>query len=72
MRKQFPDQYPAYRKRVKRIIPFILEFRQVGTVLALRLQIGRGWRGQWLTAEKIDYSPERSEASLEWTPGNAA
>ena len=24
MRKQFPDQYPAYRKRVKRIIPFIL------------------------------------------------
>jgi protein-S-isoprenylcysteine O-methyltransferase Ste14 len=24
MRKQFPDQYPAYRERVKRIIPFIL------------------------------------------------
>ena len=24
MGKQFPDQYPAYRKRVKRIIPFIL------------------------------------------------
>lgn len=24
MRKQFPDQYAAYRERVKRIIPFIL------------------------------------------------
>ena len=24
MLKQFPDQYPAYRERVKRIIPFIL------------------------------------------------
>jgi protein-S-isoprenylcysteine O-methyltransferase len=24
MRKQFPDQYAAYRRRVKRIIPFIL------------------------------------------------
>jgi protein-S-isoprenylcysteine O-methyltransferase Ste14 len=24
MRKQFPDQYPAYRERVKRIIPFVL------------------------------------------------
>jgi protein-S-isoprenylcysteine O-methyltransferase Ste14 len=24
MGKQFPDQYPAYRERVKRIIPFIL------------------------------------------------
>ena len=24
MRKQFPDQYAAYRKRVKRIIPFLL------------------------------------------------
>ncbi len=24
MRKQFPNQYPAYRERVKRIIPFIL------------------------------------------------
>lgn len=24
MLKQFPDQYPAYRKRVKRLIPFIL------------------------------------------------
>ena len=24
MRKQFPDQYPAYAARVKRIIPFIL------------------------------------------------
>jgi protein-S-isoprenylcysteine O-methyltransferase Ste14 len=24
MVKQFPDQYPAYRERVKRIIPFIL------------------------------------------------
>ncbi len=24
MRNQFPDQYPAYRERVKRIIPFIL------------------------------------------------
>ena len=24
MRKQFPDQYPAYEERVKRIIPFIL------------------------------------------------
>jgi protein-S-isoprenylcysteine O-methyltransferase Ste14 len=24
MGKQFPDQYPAYRQRVKRIIPFVL------------------------------------------------
>ena len=24
MRKQFPDQYPAYRERVKRIIPFVV------------------------------------------------
>jgi protein-S-isoprenylcysteine O-methyltransferase Ste14 len=24
MLKQFPDQYPAYQKRVKRIIPFVL------------------------------------------------
>ena len=24
MLKQFPDQYPTYRKRVKRIIPFLL------------------------------------------------
>jgi protein-S-isoprenylcysteine O-methyltransferase Ste14 len=24
MLKQFPDQYPAYRQRVKRIIPFLL------------------------------------------------
>ena len=24
MRKQFPDQYPAYAERVKRIIPFVL------------------------------------------------
>jgi protein-S-isoprenylcysteine O-methyltransferase Ste14 len=24
MSKQFPDQYPAYRQRVKRIIPFVL------------------------------------------------
>ena len=24
MRKQFPDQYPAYRERVRRIIPFVL------------------------------------------------
>jgi len=24
MRKQFPDQYVAYRERVKRIIPFVL------------------------------------------------
>jgi protein-S-isoprenylcysteine O-methyltransferase Ste14 len=24
MRKQFPEQYPAYRQRVKRIIPFVL------------------------------------------------
>ena len=24
MRKQFPDQYAAYRERVKRIIPFVL------------------------------------------------
>jgi protein-S-isoprenylcysteine O-methyltransferase Ste14 len=24
MAKQFPDQYAAYRERVKRIIPFLL------------------------------------------------
>jgi protein-S-isoprenylcysteine O-methyltransferase Ste14 len=24
MLKQFPDQYPAYQQRVKRIIPFVL------------------------------------------------
>jgi len=24
MLQQFPDQYPAYRRRAKRIIPFVL------------------------------------------------